>query len=42
MFDSHKRNNMLRIIMLNKLDDEDALKIESLFTNEDFKIEISK
>ena len=33
---------MLRIIMLNKLDDEDALKIESLFTNEDFKIEISK
>ena len=33
---------MQRIIMFDHLSDEDILKIESLFLNEDFKIEISK
>ena len=33
---------MQRIIMFNHLNDEDIKKIESLFLNEDFSIEISK
>ena len=33
---------MQRIIMFDHLNDEDILKIESLFINADFKIEISK
>lgn len=33
---------MLRIIMFEKLDEEDIIKIESLFANDDFKIEISR
>ena len=33
---------MQRIIMFDHLSDEDIFKIESLFINEDFKIEISK
>ncbi len=33
---------MQRIIMFEKLDEEDIIKIESLFMNDDFKIEISK
>ena len=33
---------MQRIIMFEQLNDEDIQKIESLFLNEDFKIEISK
>ena len=33
---------MQRIIMIEQLNDEDIQKIESLFLNEDFKIEISK
>lgn len=33
---------MQRIIMFDHLNDEDIIKLESLFLNEDFKIEISK
>ena len=33
---------MQRIIMFNQLSDEDIIKIESLFLNEDFEIELSK
>ena len=33
---------MQRIIMLKKIDEEDVKKIEALFLNEDFKIEVSK
>lgn len=33
---------MQRIVMFKKLDDEDVKRIEALFINEEFEIEVSK